>query len=359
MSSTVLSSHRLSVAPMMDWTDRNCRFFLRLISQRVLLYTEMVTTGAVLHGRRDRLLDFSPEEQPLVLQLGGDDPIALAESAHIAESMGYSEVNLNVGCPSDRVQSGRFGACLMRHPEVVAEAVAAMMARVHIPVTVKHRIGVDDLDAYEDMARFVSKVAEAGCRTFIVHARKAWLSGLSPKENREIPPLRHADVYRLKRDFPQLQIEINGGIETLDQALEQLHHVDGVMMGRAAYHHPYLLADADARIFGEVETSASSREAVIERFLPYAEARCAEGEPIGRFTRHILGLFHGQPGARVWKRHLSENAWRPGTGIEVIRQALEAATASRPGRPPPEGIGSTPASLRVERSAGSPTVTAA
>lgn len=312
---------------MMDWTDRHCRYFLRLISRQVLLYTEMVTTGAILFGPRERLLAYSPEEHPLVLQLGGDEPSALAQCAHIAEELGYAEVNLNVGCPSDRVQNGHFGACLMRTPERVAACVDAMRARVKIPVTVKHRIGVDELDAYEDMERFVSIVAEAGCQNFIVHARKAWLSGLSPKENREIPPLRYADVYRLKQRFPHLMIEINGGIETLEQASTHLEHVDGVMIGRAAYHNPYVLARADALFFGD-DTPPPSRQDVIVRLMPYVERLLSQGEPLPRVTRHILGLFFGQPGARAFKRLLSEQACRKGAGLEVLIRALQAVEQS-------------------------------
>lgn len=315
--------HRLSVAPMMDWTDRHCRYFLRLISRRVLLYTEMVTTGAILQGPRERLLAFSPEEQPLVLQLGGDEPEALAACAVIAEALGYAELNLNVGCPSDRVQNGHFGACLMRTPERVADCVDAMRARVKIPVSVKHRIGVDELDAFEHMAHFVSTVASAGCTNFIVHARKAWLSGLSPKENREIPPLRYDDVYRLKREFPHLLIEINGGIETLEQAQQHLNHVDGVMIGRAAYHNPYLLAGVDALFFGD-PTPPPSRAEVVAQLLPYCSALLAAGEPLHRVTRHMLGLYHGQVGARAFKRILSENPGRRAAGLELLTRAMQA-----------------------------------
>ena len=315
--------HRLSVAPMMDWTDRHCRYFLRLISRRVLLYTEMVTTGAILQGPRERLLAYSPDEHPLVLQLGGDEPEALATCAVIAEELGYAELNLNVGCPSDRVQNGHFGACLMRTPERVAACVDAMRARVKIPVSVKHRIGVDELDAYEHMAHFVSTVASSGCTNFIVHARKAWLSGLSPKENREIPPLRYDDVYRLKREFPHLLIEINGGIETLEQAQAHLNHVDGVMIGRAAYHNPYLLAQADALFFGD-PTPPPSRAEVVAQLLPYISALLEAGEPLHRVTRHMLGLYHGQVGARAFKRILSENPGRKAAGLELLTRAMQA-----------------------------------
>ena len=311
----------LSVAPMMDRTDRHFRAFLRRITRRTLLYTEMVTTGAVLHGDRERILGFSPEERPLALQLGGDDPADLAACAEIAAGLGYDEVNLNVGCPSDRVQKGRFGACLMAEPERVAEAVAAMRRAVELPVTVKHRIGVDELDHYEDMRRFVETVAAAGCDRFSVHARKAWLSGLSPKDNREIPPLRWAEVHRLKAELPHLAIEINGGVHDLAAAREHLEHVDGVMIGRAAYDDPYALAPADRDLFGEPADPPSRRE-VVERFLPYVEDQLALGEPLKRLTRHALGLFANRPGARAWRRHLAENAHLDGAGPEVLLDAM-------------------------------------
>lgn len=312
----------LSVAPMMDRTDRHFRAFLRRITKRTLLYTEMVTTGAVLHGDRERILGFSPEERPLALQLGGDDPGELAASAELAEALGYDEVNLNVGCPSDRVQKGQFGACLMAEPERVAEAVAAMRRAVGLPVTVKHRIGIDELDRYEDMRRFVETVAEAGCDRFSVHARKAWLSGLSPKDNREIPPLRWSEVHRLKAELPHVAIEINGGVLDLAAAREHLEHVDGVMIGRAAYDDPYLLAPADRDLFGEPSEPPSRRE-VIESFLPYVEAHLARGEPLKRLTRHVLGLFARRSGARAWRRHLAEHAYLEGTGSEVLVDAME------------------------------------
>lgn len=314
----------LSVAPMMDWTDRHCRYFLRLISRRILLYTEMITTHALIHGDRHKLLRYSPQERPLVLQLGGDDPQALALCAGLAEDYGYDAVNLNVGCPSDRVQEGRFGACLMRTPALVGDAVAAMRQRVRIPVTVKHRIGVDELDRYDDMRHFVQTVAQAGCDTFIIHARKAWLKGLSPKENRTIPPLRYAEVYRLKAELPQLRIELNGGVETLEQAQQHLEQVDGVMIGRAAYHNPYLLAQVDALFYGETSAPPTRRE-VLERLEPYVEGLLAQGEPLHRITRHILGLLHAQPRANAYKRLLSEQACRKGAGLSVYRDALQLA----------------------------------
>lgn len=324
-----LLSHRLSVAPMLDWTDRYCRYFHRLISRHTLLYTEMVTTGALLHGDRPRFLDFFPEEHPVALQLGGSDPGELAQCARLGQEWGYDEINLNLGCPSDRVQSGRFGACLMADPGLVAECISAMVESVDLPVTAKHRIGIDELDSHDRLARFVETLAGAGCRTFIVHARKAWLQGLSPKENREVPPLRYERVYRLKEDFPHLEFVINGGILTLHQAEQQLQRVDGVMIGRAAYHEPWLLAEADRRIFGTMG-HPGSRHQVVERLLPLVESECARGVPLKRITRHILGLFHGQPGARKWRRHLSEHAHLPGAGPEVLRQALALVPEKAP-----------------------------
>jgi tRNA-dihydrouridine synthase A len=312
---------RLSIAPMLDWTDRHCRYFLRQITRRTLLYTEMITTGALLHRDPARFLDFHPDEHPLALQLGGSDPDDLAACARLAEDWGYDEVNLNVGCPSDRVQNGRFGACLMAEPGLVAECVDALRAGTGAPVTVKHRIGIDESDSYEALTRFVDRVAEAGCETFIVHARKAWLKGLSPKENREIPPLRYDVVRRLKRDFPRLEIVINGGFQTLDAVERALAGLDGVMIGREAYSNPWLLAEADQRFFGMPERRLS-RADVVDRMLPYiADARRAD-VPLNRVTRHMLGLFQGQPRARAWRRHLSENAHLPGADVKVVEQAL-------------------------------------
>ncbi len=311
---------RISVAPMMDWTDRHDRYFLRLISRRVLLYTEMVTTGALLYGPRARLLKHHPAEHPLAFQVGGCDPVEMAECARFVEEAGYGEININVGCPSDRVQNGRFGACLMAEPETVAACVAAMSAAVAIPVTVKSRIGIDDDDSYESLARFVATVADAGCRTFIVHARKAILAGLSPKQNREIPPLQYDKVYRLKQDFPTLEIIINGGVRDLEAVEGHLAHVDGVMIGREAYQNPYFLAEMDRRFFGE-DGDLPARQAVVDALLPYIEAEVSEGVYLNRITRHILGLFQGRQGARAWRRHLSENAHRPGAGADVVREA--------------------------------------
>jgi tRNA-dihydrouridine synthase A len=311
---------RLCVAPMMAHTDRHFRFLLRLISSRVMLYTEMLTTGALLRGDPARRLAFDPAEHPVGIQLGGSDPRALAESARIAEGAGFDEVNLNVGCPSDRVSSGRFGACLMAEPELVAECAASMLAAVRIPVSVKSRIGIDDRDGYEDLARFVGIVAAAGCNIFIVHARKAWLRGLSPRQNREVPPLRLDLVHRLKREFPHLEIIVNGGVGSLEEARRQLAGVDGVMIGRAACVNPYLLAGADREIFG-MGAGLPSRRAVFSRFVDYAEARFAEGEAVHHVARHALGLLQGQPGARSFRRLLSSRPRDPG----VLREALEFA----------------------------------
>ncbi len=311
----------LSVAPMMKCTDRHYRYFMRRITRHTLLYTEMVTTGAILRGHRLDALAFHPDEHPIALQLGGDDPSALADCARIAADLGYDEVNLNVGCPSDRVQNGCFGAALMAQPERVADCVAAMRSAVSVPITVKHRVGIDDLDRYEDMARFVTIVAQAGCDRFTVHARKAWLQGLSPKENRTVPPLRYADVYRLKGDFPKLDIEINGGVRTLSAASEHLQRVDAVMIGRAAYDEPWIFADADRLVFGDVDAPRSTRHEVAEQMAEYAAEQIAGGGGLHRITRHMLGLFAGQPGARRFKRHLSERANEPGAGADVLRAA--------------------------------------
>ena len=316
-----ISPYPISVAPMMDWTDRHYRFFMRQLTKRTLLYTEMVTTGAILYGDKARHLDFSPEELPLALQLGGDEPRALAECARIAEAWGYNEVNLNVGCPSERVQSGNFGACLMAQPELVAECVAAMRGATSLPVTVKHRIGVDELDCYEDMANFVRIVAEVGPARFTVHARKAWLKGLSPKENRTVPPLRYEEVHQLKREFPHLSIEINGGFRELKTIKAQLSKVDAVMIGRAAYETPYLFATVDRDLFGE-EVQPATRREVVEGMLLYIEDQLAKGVYLNRMTRHMLGLFAHKEGARAWRRFISENAHKKGSGGEVLRGAM-------------------------------------
>lgn len=307
---------------MMDRTDRHFRVFMRQLTRQTLLYTEMITTGAIIHGDRPRHLDFDPVEHPLALQLGGDDPAQLAECAKIAEDWGYDEINLNVGCPSDRVQSGSFGACLMARPERVAEGVAAMRARVQLPVTVKHRIGIDDLDRYEDMLNFVDVVSAAGADRFSVHARKAILGGLSPAENRTIPPLRWSEVHRLKRERPGLLIEINGGIRTLDEAAAHLAHVDAVMIGRAAVDDPWIFADADRRFFGQSEGPAKSRFEAVEGLYGYADRLVARGGRLHHLSRHLLTLFQGMPGARAFRRHLSEAGQQSHAGAEVLREAL-------------------------------------
>lgn len=311
---------------MMDWTDRYDRFFLRLITRRTLLYTEMVTAPAVLHGDRRRLLDFDAAEHPVACQLGGSDPAELAEAARIVEGFGYDEINLNVGCPSDRVQDGRFGACLMAEPERVRECVAAMRAAVAVPVTVKSRIGIDGRESYADLLDFVDTVAQAGCESFIVHARIAILAGLSPKENREIPPLKYDVVRRLKQDRPHLEIVLNGGVKSLDEAEALLGGgpeggLDGVMIGRAAYQDPYMLAEADRRLFADMSAAPKSRGEILAELAPYVRRQRAEGVPLHHITRHILGLFNGLPGARKWRRYLSENAYRADAGAEVIDQA--------------------------------------
>ncbi|HEY6894498.1 MAG TPA: tRNA dihydrouridine(20/20a) synthase DusA [Rhodanobacteraceae bacterium] len=314
-------NYRFSVAPMMDWTDRHCRFFHRLLAPHARLYTEMVTAPAVLHGDRARLLGFDPAEHPVALQLGGSEPAELAAAARVGEAEGYDEINLNVGCPSDRVQSGRFGACLMREPVLVADCIAAMRAAVSIPVTVKCRLGVDEQDEYEDLERFVQTVRATGCNVFVVHARKAWLEGLSPKENREIPPLNYARVYRLKRDFPELTIVINGGVASVADVHEHLRHVDGVMLGRVAYHEPYRLAEIEHEIFG---TPLPDRDAVLARLRPYVEAHLARGDRLQHITRHILGLYQGLPGARAYRRFLSDHAHRVDADYAIVEQAIAA-----------------------------------
>lgn len=306
---------------MMDWTTSDYRVFARLLSRRALLYTEMITTGALLYGDRKRFLHFDEVEHPLALQLGGSDPGELAQCAAFAEAAGYDEVNINVGCPSDRVQNNRIGACLMAEPETVAAAVEAMRDRVSIPVTVKHRIGIDGRDSYQQLCDFVGTVAEAGCERFIVHARIAILSGLSPKENREVPPLKYDWVLRLKRDFPTLAIILNGGLKSLDECQAHLKYLDGVMLGREAYQNPWLLAQVDPLFYDE-QASVGTRHEVIERLLPYAEQQVRSGRPLNHVTRHILGLFHGRPGGRQFRRHLSENAHLPGSGSDVLEAAL-------------------------------------
>lgn len=312
---------RFSVAPMLDWTTRHCRYFHRQFSRYTLLYTEMVTAPAIIYAKYDHLI-FDQAELPVALQLGGSDPQQLAHCAKLAEQRGYSEINLNVGCPSDRVQNGFFGACLMAKADLVAECVAAMQDVVKIPVTVKTRIGIDDLDSYEFLCEFVDKVAGTGCQDLIVHARKAWLSGLSPKENREIPPLDYPRVYQLKRDFPQLKISINGGIKTIDEIKHHLQFVDGVMVGREAYQNPSLLGQIDQALFDSDAPIVSPIEAV-EKMFPYVEQELTQGIPLGQITRHMLGAFQNVRGARQWRRYLSENAHKSGAGIEVLQRALD------------------------------------
>lgn len=321
------SPWRFCLAPMMEWSDRHCRYFWRLLSRNTRLYTEMVTCNALIFGDKKRFLDFNAQEHPLALQVGGSNPLELAQCASIAEDWGYDEINLNCGCPSDRVQSGKIGAILMAEPELVAECVGAMQNATRIPVTVKHRIGIDDMEDYQAMHNFVKIVSEAGCKTFIVHARKAWLKGLSPKENREVPPLKYELVFQLKKAFPELCIVINGGITTLEQSHTLLQAVDGVMIGREAYHNPYLLAEVDQDLFGAAHLPPS-RKQVLEQFIVYCENQLAEGNTLGTATRlhhmsrHILGLYQGQPNARIFRRHISEHAMKHDASVRVLEEAM-------------------------------------
>ena len=315
----------LSVAPMMDWTDRHCRYFHRLLAPSALLYTEMVTTGAIIHGDADRFLAYNPEEHPLALQLGGSEPEDLAACARIAEERGYDEVNLNVGCPSDRVQKGRFGACLMLEPDLVKDCMSAMLDAVDIPVTIKTRLGVDDFYSYQFMSDFVGRVAESGCSVFIMHARKAVLAGLSPKQNRDVPPLHYDWVYRLKQELPDLDIVINGGIDSLQAVKDHLEHVDGVMLGRAAYHTPWLLVECQQKLLDG--SAFTRREDVIEHMSAYLERQVGEGTAVKHISRHMLGLFQGIPGAKAWRRYLSENAFRDDNNTELLNQALATMQA--------------------------------
>ncbi|MGD8838830.1 MAG: tRNA dihydrouridine(20/20a) synthase DusA [Gammaproteobacteria bacterium] len=312
---------RFCIAPMMDCSDRHSRFFLRLFSPRILLYTEMVTAAAVVHGDPERLLGFSDEEHPLAVQLGGSDPELLYRAAAICRDFGYDEINLNCGCPSDRVQSGSFGACLMQDPALVADCVAALKSASDLPVTVKHRTGIDRQDDYDRFADFAAAQIDAGAEALIVHARNAWLKGLNPKQNREIPPLKYGWVYRLKRDFPEQEIVINGGITTLEACLEHLRRVDGVMLGREPYHNPWLLRDIDRLIYGAGGEPSTDRREILRRMYPYIETQLARGTPLSRQVRHLIGLFNGQPNARRWRRYLSENARGRDAGVEVLRQA--------------------------------------
>ena len=310
---------------MLDWTDRHCRFFHRLLTKEAILYTEMVTTGAILYGDPARQLRFNSQEHPVALQLGGSEPQELAQCARIAQDYGYDEINLNVGCPSERVQKGAFGACLMAEPQLIAECVSAMQAAVAIPITVKNRIGIDDQEDYADLHHFIDTVSQAGCQTFIIHARKAWLKGLSPKENREIPPLRYDLVYQIKQAFPALEIIINGGSTTLEQCQQHLQHVDGVMVGREAYHNPWLLAQVDPLLYG-TPAPLESRQAALLAMLPYVQAQLDAGVPLGHISRHLLGLFQGMPGARAFRRLISENAHKPDAGVKLLRDALAKIT---------------------------------
>ncbi len=319
---------KLSVAPMLDWTDRHFRFFIRLISKHSLLYTEMITTGALLHGNNERFLRYDQSEHPVAIQLGGSEPKELAECAQLAEQAGYDEVNLNVGCPSDRVQNGRFGACLMAEPALVADCVRAMKEAVAIPVTVKTRIGIDDNDSYTALCRFIEMQIDTGCDHFIIHARKAWLSGLSPKQNREVPPLRYDLVEQLKRDYPEKGFTLNGGVKSLAEALSHLQQLDGVMIGREAYNNPWILAEADQLIFDD-QHPIPTRHQVLEGYLPFIERELQKGIALNHITRHILGLFHGCPGARNWRRLISEEAHKPGSGPELIEQAAGYVNSSQ------------------------------
>ncbi|MDK2776500.1 MAG: tRNA dihydrouridine(20/20a) synthase DusA [Pseudomonadota bacterium] len=321
MSNTI--DRTFTTAPMMDWSDRHCRYFWRQLTRHAVLYTEMVTTGALIHGNRAGFLRYHEEEHPLALQLGGSDPQALAQCAAFAGEWGYDEVNLNVGCPSDRVQNNMIGACLMAHPQLVADCIKAMQDACDIDVTIKHRIGIDDQDSYEQLAAFVDTIADTGCRTFIIHARKAILQGLSPKENREIPPLIYDAVYRIKQDFPQLEVIINGGIKTHAECATHLQQVDGVMLGREVYQTPSVLAEVDPLYYGtEAPATADDKAALIRSLYPYIEEQLSQGATLHHITRHTLGLFNGQYGARLYRRHLSENAPRKGAGVEVLEQAL-------------------------------------
>lgn len=320
-NSTHTLQRTISIAPMLDWTDKHCRYFLRQISQHALLYTEMVTTGAIIFGKGD-YLQYNQEEHPVALQLGGSDPTDMARCAADAQKYGYDEVNINVGCPSDRVQNGRFGACLMAEPETVAACIQSMQAEVDIPVTVKSRIGIDEMDEYQDLTKFIDVVANAGCDTFIVHARKAWLKGLSPKQNRDVPPLMYDRVYQLKQQFPQLNISINGGVKTLAEAQQHLQYIDGVMIGREVYSNPYILAEVD-QLFYQDSSPIKSRIEIVQAMLPYVEQQISQGARPWHVARHMLGLFQGQPGGRIWRRYLSQNGTKANAGVELLTDALD------------------------------------
>jgi len=318
----IMPDRTLSIAPMMDYTDRHERYFLRLISKRMLLYTEMVTCQALVHGDAKRFLRFDESEHPVALQLGGSKPEDLAACSQMAEQAGYDEVNLNVGCPSDRVKSGKFGACLMAKPQLVTDCFVAMQSNISIPVSIKCRIGIDDQNELLELPLFIEALANAGCNTFIIHARKAWLQGLSPKENRDVPPLNYELVYQIKKNFPQLNITINGGVNTLVEAANHLKHVDGVMIGREAYHNPYMLAEADQLLYGE-DNTIPTRQQILTQFLPYIDQQLKEGIKLTQISRHILGLFQGLPGARLYRRYISENANKPNADSQVIKDAAK------------------------------------
>lgn len=321
-STTDTLNRRFTVAPMMDWTDRHCRYFHRILSKHAVLYTEMVTTGALIHADPERFLRFNQEEHPVALQLGGSNAKELALCTKMAEDYGYDEVNLNVGCPSDRVQNNMIGACLMAHPALVSECLSEMQSAVSIPVTVKHRLGIDDMDSYEELHQFVETVKKSGCNVFIIHARKAILQGLSPKENRDIPPLKYEWVYQIKQAFPELEIHINGGIKTIDECKTHLQHVDGVMLGREAYQNPYLLSEVDQAFYAD-SRSQISRKAAAMAMLPYIEDQLSQGAALNHILRHMLGLFHAQRGGKQFRRFISENAHKPGATIDVLLEALE------------------------------------
>ena len=318
----MMPDRTLSIAPMMDYTDRHDRYFLRLISKHALLYTEMLTCQALIHGDAKRFLKFNESEHPVALQLGGSNPKDLAVCSQMAEQTGYDEVNLNVGCPSDRVKSGKFGACLMAEPKLVAECISAMQSKISVPVTVKCRIGIDEQDEFTQLPLFLQILADVGCNTFILHARKAWLQGLSPKENRDVPPLNYELVYEVKKIFPNLNITINGGIDNLDDAKKHLQFVDGVMIGRAAYNNPYVLANADNLFYGD-DKNIPTRHQILAEFLPYVDQQLKEGVKLSQISRHILGLFQGLPGARLFRRHISENANKPSATTQVIKDAAK------------------------------------
>ena len=318
-----MSSHTLCIAPMMEWTDRHYRYLVRLMTKHTRLYTEMVTTGALVHGDRERFLQFNEIEHPLALQLGGSDPIEMAQSAQWGEQAGYDEININVGCPSDRVQAGRFGVCLMREPALVAECITSMRDKISIPITVKCRIGVDDDDDYDFLQRFVNSIKQAGCDTLIVHARKALLKGLNPKQNREIPPLNYDRVYQLKNDYSNMKIIINGGINSIEEIKQHLLHVDGVMIGRQAYKHPEFLLNVDKEIYGDTDKESSLMNDVINQYAVYVEKNMQQGTPLKSMTKHILNVYQGIPGAKHWRRHLSENMHKPNASVELIYQGLE------------------------------------